>query len=114
MNASRARQVVLLLFAVLAISLLAWQWPNLRDGSYWPLLLLLPLCAPLPGIIRARRYTYAWASLVVIAYIALGVTEVVATPDARLVPAFILFTAFALFIALVAFLRLTRPRAPAG
>jgi hypothetical protein len=44
----------------------------------------------------------------VIAYIALGLTEVVATPGARLYPAVILFTAFALFIALVLFLRLSR------
>jgi uncharacterized membrane protein len=109
MNAARARQVVLLLLAVLAISVVAWQWPNLRAGSFWPLLFLVPICAPLPGIIRARRYTYAWASFVVIAYVAVGVTEVIATPGARLLPALILFTAFALFIALVAFLRLTRP-----
>jgi len=109
MNASGGRQVVLLLFAVLAISVLAWQWPNLRAGSFWPLLFLVPLCVPLPGIIRSRRYTYAWASFVVIAYVALGVTEVIATPHARLFPALILFTAFALFIALVLFLRLTRP-----
>jgi uncharacterized membrane protein len=110
MKASRARHVVLLLFAVLAISVIAWQWPNLRTGSFWPLLFLVPLCAPLPGILRARRYTYAWASFVVIAYVALGVTEVMAAPRARLFPALILFTAFALFVALVLFLRLPAKR----
>lgn len=109
MNASCARRVALLLLAVLAISVVAWQWPNLRAGSFWPLLFLAPLCAPLPGIIRARRYTYAWASFIVIAYVALGVTEVIATPGDRLFPALILFSAFALFIALVLFIRLTRP-----
>jgi uncharacterized membrane protein len=109
MNAARARQVVLLLFAALAISVVAWQWPNLRAGSPWPLLFLLPICAPLPGIIRARRYTYAWACFIAIAYVALGTTEVIAGPDERLFPALILFTAFALLVALVLFIRVTRP-----
>lgn len=109
MSAQRLRIAVLLLFAALALSVLAWQFSRLSEGSVWPLLLLAPLLAPLRGLLRGRRYTYAWSALLVIGYVAVGLTEVLADPAARLFPALVLFLSFALFIALVAFLRLTRP-----
>jgi hypothetical protein len=49
--------------------------------------------------------------LLVAGYVAIGITDVIATPARRLAPAFILFTAFALILSLVAFIRLAaRPR----
>jgi len=35
----------------------------------------LPLVLPLPGILRGRRYTYQWSSMLVLAYFAEGVTR---------------------------------------
>lgn len=109
MSATRLRSVVVLLLAALALSVLAWQFARLRAGSLWPLLLIAPLLAPLRGLLRERRYTYAWSTLLAIGYIVIGLTEVLADPGARLFPALVLFLSCALFIALVAFLRLTRP-----
>lgn len=104
----RARSAVLGLLALLAAALLAWQRTPLAAGSLVPLLWLVPLLLPLPGLLRGKRYTYAWSTLLVIGYIALALTEIVADPRARLVPALILFVAFALFVALVTYLRATR------
>ena len=35
----------------------------------------MPLLAPLNGLVRGRRYTYAWATLFAIPYLAFAVTE---------------------------------------
>jgi uncharacterized membrane protein len=110
--AERARVIVLALLALLAAALLVWQRARLATGSVLPLLWLVPLLLPLPGLIRGRRYTYAWSTLLVIGYIALALTEIVAAPAGRLLTATILLVAFALFIALVMYLRATR--APPG
>lgn len=103
-----ARATVLALMAALAACLLAWQGTPLSSGSMLPLLWVAPLLLPLPGLIRGRRYTYAWSTLLVIGYVALALTEIVAVPSSRATPAAMLFVAFALFLALVGYLRLTR------
>jgi len=103
-----ARTITLTLLALLALTVLTWQYAALRSGSLLPLLWLIPLLFPLPGLIRGRRFTYAWATLITTGYVALALTEVVAQPAHRLLPSLILFASFALFIALVAFLRTTR------
>lgn len=108
--AQRARAAVLGLLALLAATLLIWQRASLAAGSLLALLWLAPLLFPLPGLIRGRRYTYAWSTLLVIGYVALALTEIVADPSRRLLPVAILIFAFALFLALVMFLRATRAR----
>ena len=53
---------------------LAWEmWlAPLRPGGSWLALKALPLLLPLMGILHGRRYTYQWASMLVLAYIAEG------------------------------------------
>jgi uncharacterized membrane protein len=68
----------------------------------------VPLWLPLRGLLRRRRRTYAWATLCVIPYFVLGVTEAVANPMQRLWAGACLAIALALFVALIAYLRLTR------
>jgi uncharacterized membrane protein len=112
--ARRTRVAVLTLCALLGVLV---AWAALRATS-WPasallaLVLLLPLLAPLPGLIRGRRRTYAWATMSVIPYFMYGIVEVIATPSSRVTSGSILFATLALFIALIAFLRATR--APAA
>ena len=111
--ARRARRVVLSLLVALACCVLLWQRASLLRGSIVPLLWLVPLLPALPGLVRGKRYTYAWSTLVITGYIALALTEVVANPFDRLASAAMLFTAFAVFVALVAYLRLSRiPESP--
>lgn len=110
----RARRMALATAAVLAAcvaaaSLRSAAWPvNLA----WTLALLLPVAAPLPGLARGVRRTYAWASLCVAPYFIYGVTEVIANPAVRGTAGAILFASLAWFVALVGYLRLSRGTAP--
>lgn len=111
----RARHVALVAAAVLAACVAA---AALRSASWpanlaWLVVLLLPLLAPLPGLVRGTRRTYAWATLCVTPYFIYGVMEVIANPSVRGAAAAILFASLAWFIALVWYLRLTR-RVPAA
>ncbi|MBI5937446.1 MAG: DUF2069 domain-containing protein [Betaproteobacteria bacterium] len=49
---------------------LAWElWlAPLRPGGSWLVLKVLPLLAPLFGILHGRLYTYKWSSLLIWAY----------------------------------------------
>jgi uncharacterized membrane protein len=110
---ARARRWVLAMTLLLAACVAA---AALRTAA-WPgsaalaLALLVPLLLPLPGLLRRRRRTYAWATLCVAPYFIYGVTEAVANPAVRFMAGLILFASLALFAALVACLRLTRPTA---
>ncbi len=56
---------------------LAWElgWAPLRPGGSWLALKALPLLAPLRGLLRGRRYTHQWASLLALAYLMEGVVR---------------------------------------
>jgi uncharacterized membrane protein len=56
---------------------LAWElWlAPLRPGGSWLVLKTLPLLTPLFGILRGRRYTYQWSSMLILAYFAEGVVR---------------------------------------
>ena len=91
---------------VVAASLRSAPWPaNLG----WTIALLLPVAAPIPGLLRGTRRTYAWATLCVAPYFVYGVTEVIANPAVRGAAAAILLASLAWFVALVGYLRLSRP-----
>ena len=53
---------------------LAWElWlAPLRPGGSMLALKALPLLLPLFGVLRERRYTYQWSSMMVLAYFAEG------------------------------------------
>ncbi len=104
--ASRARRYTILIWGGVALSLLAW----ISVGYPWPLCVIaaLPLLAPLRGLVRGSRYTYAWATLFVIPYLMFVVTELLVNPRARWVAASSLLLVFAWFCAMVAYLRLSR------
>lgn len=74
----------------------------------WALTFSVPLLAPLPGLWRGSRYTHAWATLCVLPYLIVGITESVANHDMRLWAGLMLATSLALFVALIAQLRVTR------
>lgn len=90
---------------------LAWELflAPLRPGGSWLVLKVLPLLAPLPGLLRGRRYTFKWSSLLVWAYMVEGLVRAVSDPgpSARLALAEIALAA-AFFAAAVLFLRATR------
>jgi uncharacterized membrane protein len=87
-------------------SLLAWM----IAGYPWPLCVLaaLPLLAPLNGLIRGRRHTYAWATLFAVPYLAFALTELLVNPAARWVAAASLLLVFTWFCTMILFLRASR------
>jgi len=73
---------------------------------------MLPVLLPLPGLLRGRRRTYAWATLCVAPYFIYGLTEAVANPGVRFTAGAILLASLAWFVALVACLRWSRAPGP--
>jgi uncharacterized membrane protein len=104
MNAvDKARMLTLCLWVAVASSLLSW----IAVGYPWPICVLavLPLLAPLNGLIRGRRRTYAWATLFTVPYVAFALTELLVNPAARWAASISLFLVFGWFCTLVLFLR---------
>ena len=75
--ARQAQAAATLALLALILLCLAWElWlAPLRPGGSWLALKALPLALPLGGIISGRRYTYQWASMLILAYVAEGATR---------------------------------------
>ncbi|MCD6041818.1 MAG: hypothetical protein K0R40_1421 [Burkholderiales bacterium] len=98
------------LIALIALSL-AWElWlAPLRAGGSLLALKALPLALPLGGILKGRRYTYQWASMLILAYFAEGVVRAWSekgTP--QLLAAIEVLLSLAFFAAAVSYARMTR------
>ena len=103
---STARSLTIWLWLAVALSLLAWM----MAGYPWPICVLavVPLLAPLNGLLRGRRHTYAWATLFAIPYLVFALTELLVNPAARWVAAMSLLLVFAWFCTMILFLRASR------
>jgi len=106
MNRRLAQRACIALWVLVTLSLLAWGFA----GYSWTLcaVAVLPMLAPLNGLVKGRRYTFAWASLFAIPYMAFAVTELLANRQARAVGSLTLLLVFAWFCTLVLFLRTSR------
>jgi uncharacterized membrane protein len=104
------------LLALIALCL-AWElWlAPLRPGGSLVALKALPLLLPFRGIAAGKRYTYQWSSMLVLAYLAEGVTRAwsEAGLSQKLALAEVALT-LVFFIAAVAYARLTRPSGTAA
>ena len=98
------------LVGLIALCLLWELWlAPLRPGGSFLALKALSLALALPGVLRARRYTYQWSSLLILAYRAEGVTR--AWSDRGLsqqLAAGEIALSAAYFAAVVAYARVTR------
>lgn len=63
--------VLLVALIALCVSWEAWLAP-LRPGGSWLMLKALPLMGALFGVLKGRRYTYQWLSMVVLLYVVEG------------------------------------------
>jgi len=106
MNRQSAQRASIVLWLLVTLSLLAWGFA----GYSWTLCVVaaLPLLTPLNGLLRGQRYTFAWASLFAIPYIAFAVMELLTNRDAYAVGAMTLLLVFAWLCSLVLFLRISR------
>ena len=100
--------------ASLLVLCLAWElWlAPLAPGGTLLALKAAPLALPLGGILSGRRYTYQWSSMLVLAYLAEGVTRAWSERGAaQWLAAAEIALSLAFFASAVAYARLTRPRA---
>ena len=101
------------LVALIALCL-AWElWlAPIRPGGSLVALKALPLALPLAGVLGGKRYTYQWASLLILAYFAEGATRAWAEsgPGRTLALAEVALS-LAFFAASVSYARLTRATA---
>ena len=97
----------LLLLAASSAAAVLVSWSG-TPSVILALVLLPPLVAPLAGIARGDRRTHAWATLCVVPGFLYGLTESVADPDHRKLPALVLGSSLVFFFALVTYLRVTR------
>jgi len=98
------------LLALIALCL-AWElWlAPLRPGGSWLVLKVLPLLAPVFGVLHAKRYTFQWSSMLFLAYLAEGVVRAATEPGvSRWLAALEILFALTSFLAAILYARATR------
>lgn len=101
--------LILLIFLCLAWEL---RLAPIQPGGSWLVLKCLPLLAPLFGILNGRRYTYQWASMLILLYFTEGIVRATTdTGTGQWLAIVETFLSLVFFAATVAYARLTRPAA---
>jgi len=110
LNLVASTSLIALIFLCVAWEL--WLAP-FRTGGSMLVLKVLPLMAPLFGVLRGKRYTYQWASMLILAYFCEGVVRAWAEQGmTRWLASVELSLAVIFFVSAVAFARLTRLEQP--
>lgn len=115
MNAQRYQTLASASLIALIALCLAWEgWlAPLRPGGSWMILKGALLLLPLFGILRGKRYTFKWMSLLIQFYLLEGLLR--ATSDRGLSQALAFgetLLSVMLFVAIILYLRTTRSVAP--
>jgi uncharacterized membrane protein len=95
------------LFALIALTL-SWElWlAPLRPGGSWLALKAVPLLVPLGGIVRGKRYTYKWTTMLILAYFLEGAVRAYTEQGrAANLASVELALAFAYFVLAIAYVR---------
>ncbi len=96
------------LIGLIALTL-AWEAWLAPTGVAVLTIKVLPLLAPLFGILRGKRYTYQWASMLILAYFTEGVVRAYSdTGVSALLAAGAIVLSAVFFVSAVAYARLTR------
>jgi len=109
-----AQRVAAASLALLIALCLAWElWlAPLAPGGTLLALKAAPLALPLGGVLSGRRYTFQWSSMLILAYLAEGVTRAWSEHGlAQRLAAAEIALSLAFFASAVAYARLTRARA---
>lgn len=95
---------------------LAWELrlAPIQPGGSWLVLKTVPLLAPLFGILHGRRYTYQWASMLILLYLIEGVVRATSeTGLSQWLATGEIVLSLVFFCATVAYARLTGKSKPA-
>jgi uncharacterized membrane protein len=101
--------------SLIALILLGTAWElwlaPLRPGGSMLVLKVIPLLAALFGILRGKRYTYQWSSLVILLYFMEGIVRAMSDKgfSATLAVAEIILSVV-FFVSVIFYARLTRKR----
>jgi uncharacterized membrane protein len=100
--------------ALIALILLCVAWElwlaPVKPGGSWLVLKVLPLLAPLFGVLDGKRYTFQWSTLLIWLYAAEGAARSMTDSGVSAQLALAELTlALAFFAAAVAYLRSIRP-----
>jgi uncharacterized membrane protein len=110
--AERWRAVASGSLIALIVLCLAWElWlAPLRTGGTWLAIKVLPLAIALPGVMRGRRYTAQWTTMLMLAYFTEGVVRGWSDKGLSQQLAWIeLALSVLCYAALLGYCRLTRP-----
>jgi uncharacterized membrane protein len=112
-NATRWQTLTSASLIALIFLCLAWEgWlAPLRPGGSWLTLKAAVLLLPLFGVLRGKRYTYKWLSLLIQFYLLEGLTR--ATSDRGLAQWLAVgetLLAMTVFVAAILYVRSTRPQ----
>ncbi len=105
---SLTASVSLLALIVLCVLWEGWLAP-LRPGGSWMILKALPLLAPLLGILRGKRYTSQWTTMLALLYFTEGVLRANDAGTVAVLARFEIGLALALFLATLFHARVTAP-----
>jgi uncharacterized membrane protein len=100
------RRATIWLWVAVTLSMLAWMtvgYPRIVC-----IIAVVPLLAPLRGLIRGKRYTYAWATLFAVPYLMFCIMELLVNAQARWVAGASLLLVFGWFCTMILFLRVSR------
>ncbi len=75
---TKTRYITSIALISLIVITMGWElwWAPIRSGGSWMALKALPLCLLIPGILKGKRYTYQYSSLVILFYFAEAVMRV--------------------------------------
>jgi len=110
-NMNALTSISLIALIALCVAWELWLAP-LRPGGSWLVLKVLPLLVALPGILRGRRYTHQWASMLILLYLMEGLVRATSDAGAPWLPLAEVVLALVFFGAALAYARLSRSVAP--
>ena len=98
------------LLALIALCL-AWEAviAPLRPGGSWMTLKVLPLMVPLFGILRGKRYTYQWSTMLILLYLTEGVIRTNDAPPGNMLALAEAVLSVVFFMAAMLYARATAP-----
>lgn len=111
MTEQRVRAVSSILLIALIVLAIVWEgWLSpLRPGGSMLILKALPLMAAFFGVIRGKRYTYQWLSMLILLYVTEGVVRAFDPGLGGLLALIEAVLAIALFLCTLVYCRITAP-----
>lgn len=104
---------IITLIALIALCV-AWETvlAPLRPGGSWLMLKVLPLLWPLFGVLRGKRYTFQWSSMLILLYFTEGVVRAWSDkPPSSTLAGIEIVLSCAFYFAAISYAKLTAPSA---